>query len=180
MEKQYSQNKIEVRELENGKLQLEILVNDFRESRMLKGKNGKFIENIKPEAFAKAIEESSNIELYVDHESHVNLADNMILEVREDGLYAIVDLIPQAKSLYNTIKEKGANGISFGFECLKDIWNGCKRTVEELRLFEISILLSKSPAYWGGYAEARSMVEVPNNSLYEIRKKRLELYKYIK
>lgn len=107
MEKQYSQNKIEVRELEDGKLQLEILVNDFRESRMLHGKNGKFIENIKPEAFAKAIEESSNIELYVDHESHVNLADNIILEVRQDGLYAIVDLIPQAKSLYNTIKEKG-------------------------------------------------------------------------
>lgn len=177
MEKQFNETKIEVRELEDGKLQLEILVNDYRESRMLQGKNGNFIENIKPEAFAKAIEGNYNIELYVDHESHVNLAENMVLEARKDGLYAVVDLIPQARNLYNTIKEKGANGISFGFECLKDIWNGCKRTVEELRLFEISILLSKSPAYWGGYAEARSMVEVPENPLYEIRKRQLELYK---
>ncbi|GEP66345.1 hypothetical protein CBE01nite_41130 [Clostridium beijerinckii] len=179
MEKQYNQNKLEVRELENGKLQLEILVNDFRESRMLQGKNGKFIENIKPEAFKKAIGSNANIELYVDHENYVNLADNMMLEVREDGLYAIVDLIPQARSLYNTIKEKGANGISFGFECLKDVWNGCKRTIEELKLFEISILMSKSPAYWGGYAEARSMIEIPQYDLCEMRKKRLELYKSI-
>lgn len=179
MEKQINQTKIEVRELENGRLQLEILVNNFGDSRMLHGKNGKFIENIKPEAFKKAIESNSNIELYVDHENYVNLADNMILEVREDGLYAIVDLIPQARSLYNTIKEKGANGISFGFECLRDVWNGCKRTVEELRLFEISILLSKSPAYWGGYAEVRSMVEVPHNPLYDLRKKQLDLYKLI-
>lgn len=177
MEKQINLTKIEVRELESGKLQLEILVNDYRESRMLQGKNGKFIENINPEAFKKAIEENPNIELYVDHENHVNLAENITLEVRKDGLYAIVDLIPQAQNLYNTIKEKGANGVSFGFECLKDIWNGCKRTVEELRLFEISILLSKSPAYWGGYAEARSMVEVPEDYNYEIRKKQLELYR---
>lgn len=177
MQKQFNPTKIEVRELEGGKLQLEILVNDYMESRMLQGKNGNFIENIKPEAFKNAIEENFNIELYVDHENHVNLAKNMNLEVREDGLYAIVDLIPQARNIYNTIKEKGASGISFGFECLKDIWNGCKRTVEELRLFEISILLSKSPDYWGGYAETRSMVEVPENLLYEIRKRQLELYK---
>lgn len=179
MEKQFNETKIEVRELEGGNLQLEILVNDYRESRMLQGKNGKFIENIKPEAFKKAIEENPHIELYVDHENHVNLAESMNLEVREDGLYAVVDLIPQARNLYNTIKKKGSSGTSFGFECLKDIWNGCKRTVEELRLFEISILLSKCPAYWGGYAEVRSMVEVPESYLYGIRKKRLVLMKII-
>lgn len=43
----------------------------------------------------------------------------------------------------------------------------------------MSILLSKYTSYWGGYAEARSMVEVPHNPLYEIRKKRLKLMKSI-
>ncbi|WP_099346808.1 HK97 family phage prohead protease [Clostridium tertium] len=176
MEQHYINNKIELRELENG-YQLEILVNDYRDSKLLNGKNGKFIENIPKETWENAINESSNIELLIDHSPYVNVAEKIEFKIREDGVYALVTLTNKAKSLYKSIKEHGANGISFGFKCISDKWNGIKRTINKMDLFEISILMSKQPAYNGGYAEVRN-IEIPCNSFY-IKRKRLELIKLI-
>lgn len=174
MEKHYSNNKIEIRQLEEG-YQIEILVNDYRDSKMLYGKNGRFIENIPKETWQKAIESNSNIELLVDHSPYVNVAEKLELDVRDDGVYAIATLTSKAKNLYDNIKEYGANGISFGFKCLNDSWNGIKRTINQMDLSEISILMTKQPAYNGGYAETRN-IEVPYTSL-KIKKKKLYLYK---
>ncbi|WP_291570829.1 HK97 family phage prohead protease [Clostridium sp. UBA4548] len=174
MEKQYLNNKIEVRELECG-YQLEILVNDYRDSRMLKGKNGQFIENVPQETWKKAIEENREIQLFIDHLPYVDVAETMKFEVREDGVYAIATLTEKAKNLYHSIKENGANGVSFGFKAIKDTWSGIKRTINEMQLFEISILMTKQPAYFGTLAEVRN-VEVPYNKV-EILKRRLALYK---
>lgn len=175
MERQYLQNNIEIRELESGSYQLEILVNDYGDSKMLTGKNGKFIENVPQETWKRAIEENNNIELFIDHMPYVNVADNMELQVREDGVYAIATLSNKAKNLYESIKAYGSKGISFGFRCLNDTWNGMKRTVNEMQLFEVSILMNKEPAYNGGYAECRN-IEVPYNKI-DIMRKRLELEK---
>ena len=174
MEKHYSNNKIELRELEQG-YQLEILVNDYRDSKMLTGMNGNFIENIPMDVWKKTISSSNNVELLVDHSPYVNVADKIELEAREDGIYAIATLSDKAKNLYDGIKEHGANGISFGFRAINDTWNGIKRTINEMDLFEISILMTKQPAYNGGYAEVRN-IEVPYNSI-DIKRKRLELLK---
>ena len=176
MEKQYLNSPIEIRELEQG-YQLEILVNDYNESKLLNGKNGQFIENVPQETWQRAIEENKDIQLFVDHSPFVNVAETMKFEVRQDGVYAIATLTDKAKNLYNSIKENGANGISFGFRAIKDTWSGIKRTVQEMDLFEISILMTKQPAYNGGYAEIRN-IEVPYNKI-EILKKRLALYKII-
>lgn len=177
MEKYYINNNIELREIENG-YQLEILVNDYRDSKLLNGKNGKFIENIPKETWENAINENPNIELLVDHSPYVNIAENIEFQIREDGVYAIATLTNKAKTLYNSIKEYGVNGISFGFKCISDKWNGIKRTINKMDLFEISILMSKQPAYNGGYAEVRN-IEIPYNSL-DIKKKRLSMYKQLK
>lgn len=174
MEKHYSNNKIELRELEEG-YQLEILVNDYRDSKMLYGKNGKFIENIPREVWQNAINSNNTIELLVDHSPYVNVADKIELDAREDGVYAIATLTHKARNLYESIKSNGANGISFGFRALKDTWNGFKRTVNQMELFEISILMTKQPAYNGGYAEVRN-IEVPYNKL-SILKKQLSIEK---
>lgn len=174
MEQQYSNSKIELRELEQG-YQLEILVNDYRDSKLIYGKNGKFIENIPMEVWQKAITSNSNIELLVDHSPYVNVAENIKLDARKDGVYAIATLTNKAKNLYESIKANGANGISFGFITINDTWNGIRRTITEMDLFEISILMTKQPAYNGGYAEVRN-IEVPYNSLL-VKKKKLELYK---
>jgi len=144
---------------------------------LLNGKNGKFIENIPKKVWENAINSNPNIELLVDHSPYVNVAETMKLETREDGVYAIATLTDKAKTLYNSIKENGASGISFGFKALKDTWNGIKRTIDEMNLFEISILMTKQPAYNGGYAEVRN-IEVPNNKI-ELLKRKLNLYKLI-
>ncbi len=144
---------------------------------MLNGKNGKFIENIPKKVWENAINSNPNIELLVDHSPYVSVAETMKLETREDGVYAIVILTDKAKTLYNSIKENGASGISFGFIAIKDTWNGIKRTINEMYLFEISILMNKQPAYNGGYAEVRN-IKVPFNII-NITKKRLALYKLI-
>ena len=161
MERQLLNNKIELRELENG-YELEILVNSYKDSKILYGKNGKFIENIPMSTWQKAIKENRNIELLVDHSPFVNVAEKIEFDIREDGVYAIATLTNKAKNLYESIKSNGANGISFGFRAINDTWNGIKRTINQMDLFEISILMTKQPAYNGGYAEVRN-IEVPNS-----------------
>ena len=153
-------------------------MNDYRDSKMLTDMNGnKFIENVPQKVWHRAIENNPNIELYVDHSPYVNVAEKLELDAREDGVYAIATLTSKAKNLYNSIKEHGANGISFGFQCINDSWNGIKRTINKMDLFEISILMTKQPAYNGGYAECRN-IEVPYNDI-EIKRKRLALYNLI-
>lgn len=174
MERQQLNNKIELRELKNG-YELEILVNSYQDSRVLDGKNGKFIENIPMSTWQKAIKENRNIELLVDHSPYVNVAENIKFDVREDGVYAIATLTNKAKNLYESIKSNGANGISFGFRAINDTWNGIKRTINQMDLFEISILMTKQPAYNGSYAETRN-IEVPYNII-NIRKMKLSLEK---
>ncbi|WP_346892649.1 HK97 family phage prohead protease [Clostridium sp. UBA871] len=176
MERQYTTNKIEIRELGQG-YQLEILVNDYRDSKLLNGKNGQFIENVPQETWIKAIEGNNDIQLLVDHSPYVNVAESIKFEVRKEGVYAITTLTDKAKNLYNSIKENGTSGISFGFTAIKDTWNGIKRTINEMHLFEISILMTKQPAYSGGYAEIRN-IEVPYNNL-ETLKRKLDFYKLI-
>lgn len=176
MERQYTSEKIEVREIENG-YQLEILVNDYRDSKLLTGKNGHFIENIPQETWQKAIEGNNDIQLLIDHSPYVNVAESMKFEIRNDGVYAIATLTEKAKTLYNSIKENGTSGISFGFKAIKDTWNGIKRSINEMHLFEISILMSKQPAYSGGYAETRN-IDIPYTSL-DIKRRKLILYKSI-
>lgn len=177
MEKYYINNNIELREIENG-YQLEILVNDYRDSKLLNGKNGKFIENIPKETWENAINENSNIELLIDHSPYVNVAEKIEFKIREDGVFAIATLTNKAKNLYESIKQHGSNGISFGFKCISDKWTGIKRTINKMDLSEISILMNKQPAYNGGYAEVRN-IEIPYNSL-DIKKKRLSMYKQLK
>lgn len=176
MENKYVNSNIEIREIENG-YQLEILVNNYKDSNPLNGKNGKFIESIPKGVWERAIESNkNNIELYVDHSPYVNVAESMKIEAREDGVYALATLTNKARNLYEAIKEQGCNGISFGFECLKDKWNGIRRTINEMNLFEVSILMTQKPAYNGGYAEVRN-IEVPSNNidLYKLKLRYLKL-----
>ena len=172
MERIYKNIPIEIRELETG-YQLEILVNDYKESKLLTGSNGKFIEQIPMSTWEDAIKNPS-IELWIDHNPYVNVADNISLECRNDGIYAIATLSDKAKGLYDSIKSIGANGISFGFKCLKDNWNNNKRIIEEMNLNEISILMDKIPAYKNTNVECRN-ITIPLYNDIDIRRKRLEL-----
>ncbi|MGL5067238.1 MAG: HK97 family phage prohead protease [Sarcina sp.] len=174
-------NNIEIRELETG-YQLEILVNDYTDSKMLNGKNGKFIENIPKPVWEEAINKSNSIQLLIDHCPYVDVADSITLEARDNGVYAVATLTNKAKGLYKSIKETGANGISFGFKSLSDSWNGIKRTINSMELKEVSILMTKNPAYKNTMVECRDIenrdILIPYSNI-DIKRKRLHLYSYM-
>lgn len=109
-----------------------------------------FVEQVRAGAFQRALQSSSKVNLMYNHEKVIGSTGSN-LELREDsiGLYAKAavtdtDVIKAAKA--GLLK-----GWSFGFNCIKDRWeqageNRQRRFLEEIRLFEVSIL-DKKPAY---------------------------------
>lgn len=179
MEKIFN-NKLEVRELEDNSLSLVCKVNDYNLSKELHGINGAFREIVPKETWQKAIKENSDIKFYYNHKPYFELADKVQLRAEEDGVYLYATLKDSEKGLYEAVKNGEITGMSFGFKALKDkfenIGNFMKRTIEDMKLFEVSIL-DKEPAYYGSYVEARS-IEIPTYNFIEIEKMRLELMKY--
>lgn len=171
MEKQYS--KLEVRELDNSSL-LVCKVNDYGLSKELTDKKGKkFREVVPKETWQKAINE--NVKFYYNHKPYFELAEKIELRAEEDGVYLYATLKDNEKGLYNAVKAGLITGMSFGFRALRDsfkqVGNYLQRTIEEMELFEVSIL-DKEPAYYNTMVEARELY-IPVNL--EIKRKRLEL-----
>ena len=170
MEKQYS--KLEVRELDNSSL-LVCKVNDYGVSKELRGKNGAFREVVPKETWQKAINE--NVKFYYNHKPYFELAEKVELRAEEDGVYIYATLKDSEKGLYDAVKDGLITGMSFGFRALKDsfkqVGNYLERTIEDMELFEVSIL-DKEPAYNNTMVEARELY-IPVDL--EIKRKRLEL-----
>ena len=138
----------------------------LRESRVLPSPRGKFVEEIKPRAFERALMKTDSVDLLFNHDRNQKLGSTRTgeLELREDniGLRAIATVTDPS------VMEKARNGElrgwSFGFSALKDEWttktDGMqKRSIEELELYEVSVL-SKTPAYIATSIESRGDVEV--------------------
>lgn len=139
-----------------------------RFSKPIPSRRGKFIERIMPHAFERALDKAENVDLLFNHDKNKKLGSTTEgnLQLFEDniGLRAIctitdADVIEKAK--------KGElRGWSFGFYSDKDSWEDTegglsKRTVEELDLFEVSIIdNTKVPAYSGTSIEMRDNKEI--------------------
>ena len=138
-----------------------------RDSRPIPSVRGKFVEQIVPKAFERALSKSKNVDLLLNHDSNRKLGSTLEgnLELFEDniGLRAICtvtdsDVIEKARN--NQLR-----GWSFGFYADKDRWeekDGVQRRfVEELELTEVSIIdNTKMPAYIATSIEARAGEEV--------------------
>lgn len=138
-----------------------------RDSRPIPSVRGKFVEQIVPKAFERALSKSKNVDLLLNHDSNRKLGSTLEgnLELFEDniGLRAICtvtdsDVIEKARN--NQLR-----GWSFGFYADKDRWeekDGVQRRfVEELELTEVSIIdNTKIPAYIATSIEARAGEEV--------------------
>lgn len=132
-----------------------------RESRVLPSPRGRFVEEIKPGTFERALMKTDSVDLLFNHDRSRKLGSTKEgnLELREDnvGLRAIAtttDLEVMEKARKGELR-----GWSFGFAVLKDEWktreDGMqKRTVEDIDLFEVSVL-DKTPAYIATSIEAR-------------------------
>lgn len=153
-------------EIRNDSVLLDGYVNAVdRESKPIPSVRGSFIEKIQPGAFQRSLERRSNVDLLLNHDKNRKLGSTSEgnLELFEDniGLRAICTVTDA--EVIEKAKNKQLRGWSFGFYAEKDNWEEQKRTVEELDLFEVTIVDdTRSPAYVATTIEMRDDKEVLN------------------
>ena len=130
-----------------------------RDSKELYNRDGKFIEQIKEGVWRKALSKRS-IPMLFNHDWNKQIGMNgQNVQLYEDavGLRFIADI--DNPEVVEKAKAGQLRGCSFGFRALKEKVekvNGIiKRVVEDLELFEVSIL-DKAPAYSGCIVECRN------------------------
>ena len=133
-----------------------------RLSRELRSPRGKFVEEIMPRTFERALMKTSNVDLLFNHDTNRKLGSiaEGNLDLREDniGLRATAEV--HDAEIIEKAKKGELRGWSFGMHVLRDAWetrsDGIhKRTVEEIDVSEVSIL-DRQPAYYAPSIEARS------------------------
>lgn len=164
--------KIEIRE--NG-LNLEGYINvSERPSKPLRDSEGQFIEVVREGVMGRAIQRR-NIKLLFNHDWNRVLGDtNSNLQLQEDSIGLRFRAFITDSEVIEKAKKGLLKGCSFGFRALKqskENINGiCKRYLEDIELFEVSIL-DREPAYSGCLAEIRSL----ENEDLEVREIPLEI-----
>lgn len=137
-----------------------------RDSRVLPSPKGKFIEQIKPKTFQRALERADNVDLLFNHQKNRKLGSTKEgnLELYEDniGLRAIATVLDD--EVVKKAKNGELKGWSFGFYNNKDSWEDGpdgiqRRYLEDIDLLEVSIL-DKTPAYIATTIETRGKEEV--------------------
>ena len=131
-----------------------------RDSRVLHDKQGPYIEQIMPGAFAKALASGNPVELRFDHQKTLGSTENQEeLELREDNIGLLAKANVSDEAVIAAADRQELRGWSFGFVKQKDHWKvdeaGTRRRfVDELELREVSIL-DKTPAYIATSIETR-------------------------
>lgn len=137
-----------------------------RDSRVLPSPKGKFIEQIKPKTFQRALERADNVDLLFNHQKNRKLGSTKEgnLELYEDniGLRAIATVSDD--EVIKKAKNGELKGWSFGFYTNKDSWEDGpdgiqRRYLEDIDLLEVSIL-DKTPAYIATTIEQRGEEDV--------------------
>ncbi len=136
-----------------------------RDSKPMLDENGeKFVEQVAPKAFERAIEKSENILCLLGHEPNRKLGStkdgNIKLFEDNIGLRAICEITDS--EVIEKAKEQRLRGWSFGFEAVKEheeavSENLKRRFIDEMNLFEVSIIDDKKvPCYVGTSIETRA------------------------
>lgn len=151
-------------------------VNKTNEFSNILGATKKFVEKITKGAFAKAILNSTrDIDFLAEHQGKLILAStrnqSLVLTEDEEGLFMSATITPTSwgKDYYELINSGILRNMSFGFRTVKDSWKSIgsglfERTIEELELFEVSVV--RDPAYSQSTIAARGTdlveeVEIP-------------------
>ena len=153
-------------EIRNDSVLLDGYVNAVaRDSRPMLDENGeKFVEQITPKTFQRAVEKSDDILCLLNHEPSRKLGSTKEgnIELFEDniGLRAICKITDS--EVIKKAKENKLRGWSFGFEAVKEheeqaSENLKRRFVDDMNLFEVSIIDDrKIPCYIGTSIETRA------------------------
>lgn len=147
-------------EIRNNSVVLDGYVNAVgRESRVLPSARGKFIEQIEPRTFDKALGRTNNVDLLFNHKEDRKLGSTSSgeLTLYEDsiGLRAVCTVMDE--EIIRKAKNNELRGWSFGFICREDKWvdgDIQKRFISDMDLLEVSIL-DMTPAYIATSIESR-------------------------
>jgi HK97 family phage prohead protease len=132
---------------------------------------GGFIEYVAPGAFKRSLQSRNEVKLLWNHDSGEPLASlrggSMQLVEDERGLKVTAQL-PQTsrgRDVAELLRTKVIDSMSFGFNVIKDTWSrdGQTRTLESVRLFEVSIV--SFPAYESTTAQVRSQPTINPDQL---------------
>lgn len=155
-------------EIRNDSVLLDGYVNAVaRDSRPIPSVRGKFVEQVMPKAFERALMKAENVDLLLNHDKNRKLGSTKEgnLELFEDniGLRAICTVFDE--EVIKKAKNNELRGWSFGFYINKDHWeekDGIQRRyLEELELNEVSILdNTRVPAYIATSIETREEQDV--------------------
>ena len=123
---------------------------------------GGFIEYVAPGAFKRSLQSRNEVKLLWNHDSGEPLASlrGGTMQLVEDsrGLKVTAQLpnTTRGRDVAELLRSKVISSMSFGFNVIKDSWssNGQTRTLESVRLFEVSIV--SFPAYEATTAQVRS------------------------
>lgn len=126
---------------------------------------GGFTEFVAPGAFTRSLKTRNDVKLLWNHDSGQVLGSTRArtLTLTEDarGL-KVTALLPNTQLGRDTaelLKRGDVDAMSFGFNVIKDKWNaqGDERTLEAVRLFEVSIVAFPAYSGTGGTATVRSL-----------------------
>jgi HK97 family phage prohead protease len=123
---------------------------------------GGFVEYVSPGAFKRSLQSRNEVKLLWNHDSGEPLASlrGGTMQLVEDsrGLKVTASLpnTTRGRDIAELLRTKVIDSMSFGFNVIKDSWssNGQTRTLESVRLFEVSIV--SFPAYSSTTAQVRS------------------------
>lgn len=155
---------MQIRKMDN-KLHIEGYVNiSDKKSRVLHENGIKFIEEVEPRCFQRALGRADNIELLLNHDPNKKLGSlregNITLKEDNIGLYIRADI--ENEDAIKAYDEGGFSGFSYGFTTINDKYrdwdSGLKlRTLKDINLIEVSLLDSKTtPAYYGTMVDAET------------------------
>lgn len=139
---------------------------------------GDFEEMVARGAFRASLKSKVPVPLLVGHDQARAVARTpRTLRLTEDGqgLAFEADLpdTQEARDLRTLIAEGVLDGMSFGFQAIKEKWEGARRTLQEIRLLEVSVVAV--PAYADTTIALRSR---PAGDPLWIRRRRLILLEH--
>lgn len=154
-----------------------------RDSRPIRDKKSgtRFIEQIVPKVFTRALERADEVKLLLNHEKDRVLGsskDN--LELHEDAIGLRAHAIVTDPEVIEKARKHELRGWSFGFipkdVSVEDAGNGIERRfVEDMDLIEVSIVDNrKLPVYEGTSIEARAEDENATSEVLDTRAEYVE------
>lgn len=123
-----------------------------------------FTERIAPGAFTRTLKSKNDIRAYVNHDDTLLLgstrAKTLVIEDRADGGWVEIRLpnTTAGNDIRELVSRGDIQGMSFGFSTVRDSWSesGNERTLEEVRLHEVSVVTGV-PAYPQTTASVRNL-----------------------